>query len=64
MTAIKLLPDLFCFRDRCNVYVLRDGEEAIAIDFGLGRWLSALSRLGVPRKLALSPLLGQFPQEQ
>jgi len=47
--ATELSPNLFCFRDGCNVYVLRDGDEAIAVDFGSGRWLSVLPRLGVRR---------------
>jgi len=45
----RVLADLFCFRDTCNVYVVRDGAEAIAIDFGSGKWLRELRRLGVRR---------------
>jgi glyoxylase-like metal-dependent hydrolase (beta-lactamase superfamily II) len=47
----EIMPGMFCFRDTCNVYILRDGSEAIAIDFGSGRWLPALPRLGI-RELA------------
>ncbi|HAU38465.1 MAG TPA: hypothetical protein DCX07_12220 [Phycisphaerales bacterium] len=47
MKATTLLPDLFCFHDTCNVYVVRDGTEAVAVDFGSGRWLRELPRLGV-----------------
>ena len=43
----KLAPDLFLFADACNVYLLRYGERAIAIDFGTGRWLSHLDQIGV-----------------
>ena len=47
MKPETLLPDLFCFRDACNVYVVRDGAEAIAIDFGTGRWMRELPGLGI-----------------
>jgi glyoxylase-like metal-dependent hydrolase (beta-lactamase superfamily II) len=49
MKPEQLLPDLFLFRDTCNVYLLRDGDAAIAMDFGSGRWLGRLSRLGIRR---------------
>ena len=38
-----------CFRDTCNVYVLRSGSEAIAIDWGSGAVLDRLEELGVER---------------
>ena len=43
----RLDRDLFIYRDSCNVYLLRYGERAIAIDFGTGRWLSHLDQIGV-----------------
>jgi len=43
----KLAPALFLFADACNVYLLRYGDRAIAIDFGTGRWLSYLDQIGV-----------------
>ncbi len=43
----QLLPDLFLFEDACNVYVLKQGDEGIAIDFGSGQWLKALHQIGV-----------------
>ena len=46
---IPLDDDLWLFRDTCNVYVVRDGPTAIAIDFGTGRWLEALPALGIRR---------------
>ena len=46
----KLMEGLFCFEDECNVYVLRRGDRGIAIDFGSGRWMSHLGKLGI-RKL-------------
>ena len=32
----QLLPDLWLFRDSCNVYVLRDGDHGLAVDYGSG----------------------------
>ena len=46
---VPLDDDLWLFRDTCNVYVVRDGSTAIAIDFGSGRWLEALPALGISR---------------
>jgi glyoxylase-like metal-dependent hydrolase (beta-lactamase superfamily II) len=45
----KRYPDLFVWRDTCNVYVLRDGDAALLIDLGDGSVLSALSDLGIQR---------------
>jgi glyoxylase-like metal-dependent hydrolase (beta-lactamase superfamily II) len=45
----EVAPNVFCFRDTCNVYVLRSGREAIAIDFGSGAILDTLGDLGVDR---------------
>ena len=42
-------PGLFQFKDSCNVYVLKSGNEAVAIDFGSGRWQSHLGEIGVER---------------
>lgn len=41
------LPDLFVFRDTCNVYVFRDGNSALLIDFGAGDVLEHLPSIGV-----------------
>lgn len=49
MRAERILPDLFLFRDTCNVYVIRDGGMAVAVDFGSGKWMRHLPRLGVKR---------------
>lgn len=46
---VELLPGLWWFRDTCNVYVICDGATAVAVDFGSGRWLQALPRLGITR---------------
>lgn len=45
----QLAPDLYRFRDTCQVYVLRSGREAILIDFGTGDVLEHLPALGIER---------------
>src|SRR5436305_1760457 len=44
-----IAPDVSCFRDTCNVYVLRSGREAILVDFGAGDVLDHLEELGIDR---------------
>ena len=43
----RILPDLWRFAGACNVYVVKRGDHAIAIDFGDGEWLAALPALGI-----------------
>lgn len=43
----QVLPDIYRVADTCNVYLLRDGEKAIAIDFGSGTWRGALDSIGI-----------------
>jgi glyoxylase-like metal-dependent hydrolase (beta-lactamase superfamily II) len=38
-----------CFKDTCNVYVLRSGQDAVLIDFGSGQILDRLADYGVRR---------------
>jgi glyoxylase-like metal-dependent hydrolase (beta-lactamase superfamily II) len=38
-----------CFKDTCNVYVLRSDKDAVLIDFGSGRILDRLADYGVRR---------------
>lgn len=45
--AQRLLDNLWVFRDTCNVYVIKTGRRALAVDFGSGRWLSSLRALGI-----------------
>jgi glyoxylase-like metal-dependent hydrolase (beta-lactamase superfamily II) len=45
----EVAPEVFRLRDTCNVYVLRDGRDAVLVDFGSGRALDALEELGVER---------------
>jgi glyoxylase-like metal-dependent hydrolase (beta-lactamase superfamily II) len=43
----QILPDLWRFAGASNVYVIKRGDRAIAIDFGDGAWLAALPALGI-----------------
>ena len=38
---------IFLFKDTCNVYVVKSGDEAVLIDFGSGRVMDYLSDIGV-----------------
>ncbi len=42
-------PDIFLFKDTCNVYVLRSGRAAVLIDFGNGDVLAHLAEWGIDR---------------
>ncbi len=42
-------PDLFLFRDACNVYAIRRGDEAVLIDAGTGAAALRLPEIGVRR---------------
>ena len=44
---VMVEPDVFCFTDTCNVYVLRSANRAILIDFGRGKVLDRLAELGI-----------------
>ena len=43
----QLAPDLYLFPDACNVYLLRDEDRALVVDFGSGAWHSRLEEIGV-----------------
>lgn len=43
----KLTENLFVFEDTCNVYVVRDADHAVLIDFGSGKILDYLSDMGI-----------------
>ena len=51
MTAVHptQLAGVACYRDTCNVYVLRSGREAVLVDFGAGDVLDDLGSLGIDR---------------
>lgn len=46
---MRVTESVTCFRDTCNVYVLRAGGDAILVDFGSGDVLDHLPELGVDR---------------
>lgn len=41
--------NLFVLEDTCNVYLVRDGDHGLLIDFGSGKMLEHLDALGVSR---------------
>ncbi|MCL5270403.1 MAG: MBL fold metallo-hydrolase [bacterium] len=43
----RLSDNLYLFRDVCNVYVLKDGNRALLVDFGRGEVLARLGEIGV-----------------
>src|SRR5581483_3648153 len=43
----QLGPSLFLFPDICNVYLVRDGERGLLVDFGSGACLERLAEVGV-----------------
>ncbi len=43
----KLSDNLFLLEDTCNVYLIRQGDRGLLIDFGSGKMLDFLSDLGV-----------------
>ncbi len=43
----EVVPNVFMLDDSCNVYLLRDGFQAVAIDFGSGSVLDLLDALEV-----------------
>ncbi len=45
----EIAPDLYLFRDTCHVYVIRNGDEAVLVDFGDGAVLDELNGMGVNR---------------
>ena len=44
---IKILDGLWLIQDTCNVYIIKDKDRAIAVDFGSGQWLHELDQLGI-----------------
>jgi glyoxylase-like metal-dependent hydrolase (beta-lactamase superfamily II) len=41
--------NVFLFRDSCNVYVIRNSDEAVIVDFGSGAVLDCLDEIGVKK---------------
>ncbi|MGD0921308.1 MAG: MBL fold metallo-hydrolase [Terriglobia bacterium] len=45
----QISPNLYLLRDTCNVYVLKNGDRALLIDFGSGHVLKLLGQIGVTK---------------
>ncbi|MFB3920732.1 MAG: MBL fold metallo-hydrolase [Terriglobia bacterium] len=45
----QISPNLYVLQDTCNVYVLKNGDRAILIDFGSGHVLKLLGQIGVTK---------------
>lgn len=45
----KITDNLFVFEDTCNVYVIRDGNGCVLIDFGSGKILDHLKDMGISK---------------
>jgi glyoxylase-like metal-dependent hydrolase (beta-lactamase superfamily II) len=45
----QLLETLFVYQDTCNVYLLRQGDEGVLVDFGSGAVLACLETVNVKR---------------
>jgi glyoxylase-like metal-dependent hydrolase (beta-lactamase superfamily II) len=45
----QISDNLFSFQDTCAVYLVRDGDRAIAIDFGAGEVLDGLEEAGIEK---------------
>src|SRR5262245_56447848 len=43
----RLSDNLYRFEDTCNVYVVRDGNRCVLIDFGSGKILDHLRGMGI-----------------
>src|SRR5262249_25501208 len=44
---VRLSPNLYWYRDTCNVYLLKRGERGLLVDFGSGGVLEHLAEAGV-----------------
>jgi glyoxylase-like metal-dependent hydrolase (beta-lactamase superfamily II) len=45
----RISTNLYLLHDTCNVYILKDGNKALLIDFGSGHVLKLLGQIGVTR---------------
>jgi glyoxylase-like metal-dependent hydrolase (beta-lactamase superfamily II) len=48
-SLVQISPNLYWLRDTCNVYVLKNGDRALLIDFGSGHVLNLLGQIGVTK---------------
>src|SRR4051812_6530847 len=47
--VVRLSENLFFLADTCNVYLIRDGDHGVLIDFGSGKILDHLAEIGVSK---------------
>ena len=47
MSITQIFENIYLFKDAVNVYVIKDGNKAILIDFGSGEILDHLSEIGI-----------------
>ena len=45
----RISPNLFALNDSCNVYLLKNGDRGLLIDFGSGRILQFLGEMGISK---------------
>ncbi len=45
----QISPNLYVLEDTCNVYVLKNGDRALLVDFGSGHVLKLLGQIGVTK---------------
>ena len=45
----KITENVWAFEDTCNVYVIKDGASCVLIDFGSGKILDHLPRMGISK---------------
>ncbi|MCE5306314.1 MAG: MBL fold metallo-hydrolase [Acidobacteriales bacterium] len=45
----KITENVWMFEDTCNVYVIKDGQSCVLIDFGSGKILDHLSAMGISK---------------
>ena len=51
----EVLPEVYLYRDSCNVYAVRGPDGILIVDAGTGRWLQHLDELPArPAALALT----------
>jgi glyoxylase-like metal-dependent hydrolase (beta-lactamase superfamily II) len=47
---LKINDHLYQYEDTCNVYVIKNGSDAVLIDFGTGAVLDELESIGIKVK--------------
>jgi glyoxylase-like metal-dependent hydrolase (beta-lactamase superfamily II) len=47
MNMEQISPNLYQFRDTCHVYVVKNDDAAVLVDFGSGSVLDALAQIGI-----------------